>query len=63
MRETFECMDCDKAIEKLQRLKKENKKRKVIVCTIDFDSDEESTKITTPEDLWIAEAFLQFGKM
>ena len=49
MRETFECMDCDKAIEKLQRLKKENKKRKVIICTVDFDSDEESTKITTPD--------------
>lgn len=50
MRETFECMDCDKAIKKLQRLKKENKKRKVIICTVDFDSDEESTKITTPEE-------------
>ena len=43
-------MDCDKAIEKLQRLKKDKKKRKVIICTVDFDSDEESTKITTPEE-------------
>ena len=40
MRETFECMDCDKAIEKLQRLKKENKKRKVIVCTIQMKSQQ-----------------------
>lgn len=50
MRETFECLDMDKAIEKLQKLKKDKKKRKVIICTVDFDSDEESTKITTPEE-------------
>lgn len=50
MRETFECLDMDKAIEKLQKLKKDKKKRKVIICTVDFDSDEESTKVTTPEE-------------
>ncbi len=50
MRETFECLDMDKAIEKLQKLKKDKKRRKVIICTVDFDSDEESTKITTPEE-------------
>ena len=50
MRETFEFLDIDKAIEKLQKLKKDKKKRKVIICTVDFDSDEESTKITTPEE-------------
>lgn len=47
----FEYISEDKAIEKLQQLKREHKKnRKIIICTIDFDNDTEIRKTATPDE-------------
>lgn len=42
--------DVDSAIKELEDLKKDGKNRNVVICTIDFDNDEESRKIATPEE-------------
>ena len=38
------------AIKKLQTLKKHEKKCKILIYTIDYDQNEESEKITTPDE-------------
>lgn len=50
MQTTFEYMDADNAIKRLQKLKKENKKAKILICTIDFDNDKESRQAATPDE-------------
>lgn len=40
----------DGAIKSLQDLKKDGKNGTIIICTIDFDHDEESRKIATPDE-------------
>lgn len=50
MKQTFEFLDIDSAIEKLQKLKKENKKRRITICTIDFDNDEEIRRQCSPDE-------------
>lgn len=47
---SFKFTDVDDAIRKLQDLKKENKKGRIIICTIDFDNDKESRKTATPDE-------------
>lgn len=47
---TFKFSNCDEAIEKLQELKKENRKREIVICTIDYDKDKESRKVATPDE-------------
>lgn len=42
--------DVDSAIKGLQDLKKDGKNRSIIICTIDFDNDEESRKVTTSDE-------------
>ena len=42
--------DVDSAIKSLQNLKKDGKKRTIIISTIDFDNDEESRKEATPDE-------------
>lgn len=42
--------DVDSAIKELEDLKKDGKKREIIISTIDFDNDEESTKRATPDE-------------
>ena len=42
--------DVDSAIKGLQDLKKDGKTGKIIICTIDFDNDEESRTIASPEE-------------
>lgn len=46
----FKFVDVDSAIKKLQDLKKENKSKMIVICTIDFDNDKESRQITTPDE-------------
>ena len=49
--ESYIYLDGDKAIETLQKLKKKNKKCKVIICTTDYDNNiEGDTKISTPDE-------------
>lgn len=50
MSSTFKFTDVDSAIQKLQELKKENKNIRIIICTVDFDNDEESRKTATPDE-------------
>lgn len=52
MRSTFEFSDYDSAIKKLQEMKNnnENKNDKIVICTIDFDKNEESRKTATTDD-------------
>lgn len=50
MSSTFKFTDVDTAIKKLQDLKKSNKNQKIIICTIDFDKDQESRITATPDD-------------
>lgn len=50
MSSTFKFADVDSAIQKLQELKKTNKNMRIIICTIDFDNDEESRKTATPDE-------------
>ena len=50
MKTTYEYCSIDQAIEKLQNLKKKNKKYKILICTIDYDQKEEMKKLTTPEE-------------
>ncbi len=38
------------AIKKLQELKKENKNGEIIICTVNFDKDEESQKRATVDE-------------
>lgn len=48
-----EYCNIDKAIEILQKMKKENKsgkKRRIIISTIDFDEDIQTRKTATPEE-------------
>lgn len=47
---SFEFSDLDAAIELLQKLKKVNKNSKIVISTIDFDKDEESRKVATPDE-------------
>lgn len=47
---SFKFTDVDDAIKKLQDLKKENKKGRIVICTIDFDNDKESRKTATPDE-------------
>ena len=42
--------DVDSAIKSLQDLKKDGKKRTIIISTIDFDNDEEFRKEATPDE-------------
>lgn len=42
--------DVDSAIKGLEDLKKDGKNGKIVICTIDFDNDEESRMVTTPEE-------------
>ena len=42
--------DVDSAIKSLQNLKKDGKKRTIIISTIDFDNDEESRKEATTDE-------------
>lgn len=49
--ESYIYLDGDKAIETLQKLKKKNKKCKVIICTTDYDNNiEGDIKISTPDE-------------
>lgn len=50
MKSTYEFKDVDSAIRELKKLKKGNKNRKIIICTIDFDKDEQSRKTATPDE-------------
>lgn len=50
MKTTFEYIDADRAIEKLKNLKKDNKKRKIIICTIDFENEIEIRKTASPDE-------------
>ena len=50
MRTTFEYMNTDDAIKRLQKLKRENKKAKILICTIDFDNDMEMRQAATPDE-------------
>lgn len=50
MSSTFKFTDVDSAIQKLQELKRENKSKAIVICTIDFDKDEESRKTATPDE-------------
>lgn len=48
--ESYRFCNYDEAIEMLQSLKKREKNRKIVIFTIDFDKDMESSGITTPEE-------------
>lgn len=48
--ESYRFGNIDEAIEMLQSLKKQGKNKKIVVFTIDFDSDLQNKKITTPEE-------------
>lgn len=50
MTQVYEYCSIDQAIEKLQGLKKKNKKCKILICTINYDQKEEMQKVTTPEE-------------
>lgn len=50
MKETYGYMNIDDAIEKLLELKKENHDEKIFICTINFDKDESSEKVTTTDE-------------
>ena len=50
MMASFNFIDCDSAITKLQELKKENKNISITIHTFDFDNDEVSRKVTTPDE-------------
>lgn len=50
MNRTFQFSDYDSAINKLQELKKENNNKTIVICTINFDNDEESRKTATPDE-------------
>lgn len=41
--------DVDSAIKGLQDLKKDGKNATIIICTVDFDNDEESREMTIPD--------------
>ena len=47
---SFKFTDVDDAIKKLQDLKRENKKGRIVICTIDFDNDKESRTTATPDE-------------
>lgn len=43
--------DVDSAIKELESLKKKDEKnRTIVICTIDFNNDEESRKVATPDE-------------
>lgn len=46
----FKFTDVDDAIKKLQDLKKENKKGRIVIYTIDYDNDKESRTTATPDE-------------
>lgn len=48
--ESYRFGDYDEAIKMLQKLKKQGKKNKQLVFTIDFDNDMESKKAITPDE-------------
>lgn len=48
--ESYEFTDCDKAIEMLQNMKKNDKHGKIVVFTINFNDNTESKKITTADE-------------
>lgn len=52
MKTTFEYCSEEQAIKILQKLKKNkgNKKRRIIICTIDFDNDVETRKMASPDE-------------
>lgn len=50
MKSIREFTDVDSAIKTLQDLKKDGKASKIIICTVDFDNDEESRMVATPEE-------------
>ena len=50
MKTTFEYLDTDSAIRRLQEIKKSNKKRRITICTIDFDNDIETVKTASPDE-------------
>lgn len=50
MMESYRFGDYDEAIKMLQELKRQGKKNKQMVFTIDFDNDTESRKTITPEE-------------
>lgn len=53
MKATFEYCNVDQAIKIFQRMKKDNKsgkKRRIVICTINFDEDTETRKVANPEE-------------
>lgn len=50
MKTTFEYLDMDTAIKRLQEIKKLNRKRRITICTIDFDNDIETVKSASPDE-------------
>lgn len=42
--------DVDSAIKELEDLKRDGKNVTIVICTVDFDQDVESRKITTPDE-------------
>lgn len=53
MKTTIEYCDEDKAIKILKKMKKENKsgkKRRIVICTFNFDEDTETRKVASPEE-------------
>ena len=48
--EAYGYYNIDQAIKKLQTLKKHEKKCKILIYTIDYDQNEESEKLTTPDE-------------
>jgi len=51
MNSDFKIINIDDAIKRLQSLKKKNNKQMVVICTIDFDNDQEiGIKKATPDE-------------
>lgn len=50
MSTSFKIVNVDDAIKKLQDLKRVNNNSTILICTIDFDNDEERQMTATPEE-------------
>lgn len=49
-KECYEFVSVDEAIERLEKLKRKNKNAKIAMSTFDFDNDESSFTMITPDE-------------
>ena len=50
MKQTYDVLSVDDAIDRLKKIKNKNPQERIIICTIDFENDSETRKSCSPDE-------------